>query len=98
MSELPGDQSWHRKTPGRAAWSWGKVSHIGPPAVFIIFAVTWVTSFTGIQRGYVKEEKAVSFRGIKHKCGFRVNFWRLLNRAKKRGWDLHWCLGISTTS
>lgn len=84
MSELPGDQSWHSKTPGRAEWSWGKFSHIGPPAGFIIFAVTWVTSFTGILRGYAKEKKAVSFQGIKHECGFSVNFWRaLLNKPQK---------------
>lgn len=74
MSELPGDESWHSKTQVRTAWHWGKVSHIGPPAAFFSLTVAWVTFFTGFQRGYTKEGKAVSFQGGKCKCRFSINF------------------------
>lgn len=59
---------------------------------FIIFAVTWVTSFTGVRRGYAKEEKAVSFRGIKCKCGFSVNFWTALLNEPQKGVGI--CTGV----
>lgn len=69
----------------RTAQSWGKVSHVGPPAAFISFAVTWVTSFTGTQRGYAKKDKAVSFQGIKCKHRISVNFGDLSHMSYKKG-------------
>lgn len=69
----------------RAAQSWGKVSHVGPPAAFISFAMTWVTSFTGIQRGYTKKDKAVSFQGIKCKHRISVNFWKSVSYELQKG-------------
>lgn len=69
----------------RAAQSWGNVSHVGPPAVFISFAVTRVTLFTGTQRGYAKKDKAVSFQGIKCKHRISVNFWRAVSYEPQKG-------------